>query len=219
MATTFDPAHTAATMALSGGNLIATSSGGSNTVNGVTLGTTAMAGKQYFEVTLTGTMGQYFTVGVMNGSASLTANLGQSNGAGMMNKGSGSLNSIYINGLNNVGGTDYPVYVSGQVVRVAVDRTANKIWWAVNNNTWSGSAVWMGSGNTTDNPATGAGGASLISVTAPIYPAVSSSWTGDVATAAFGSAGFAYAVPAGFAGIDPPATGGSVTQAMALILA
>ena len=176
---TWNPSDKDAAQTLSGGNFIATSSAGSGTVNSCVRATQGISPsvKTYFEVTVSGTLGQYLSIGVMNGSASLAANVGATNGIDFVNKFSGTTSSIYLNGVNTV--SVLPVLTSGQVVRVAVDRTANKIWFAINNNTWSGSAVWMGSGATTDDPATGTGGASLSTVTGTIFPATSSAWTGD----------------------------------------
>jgi len=195
--TTWNPSDKNAAIALSGGNLTATSSAGSGSANAAVRATNPISAtiKTYFEVTVSGTVGQYLSIGVMNGSATLSNNVGAVNGASMVNKLDGSF-KFYVNASEDFSGP-YPNLVSGQVIRVAIDRANNKMWVAVNNNTWSGSAVWMGSGGTTDDPATGVGGKSISPVTGAIYPAISSAWTGDVCTLNPGPT-FAYPVPTGF---------------------
>lgn len=218
MATTWNPSDKDANIVLSGGNLVATSSAGSGTVNTAVRATTAISAtiKQYFEVTITGTIGQYMSVGVMNATASLVANVGQTNGAAFVKGYSGnSFSNIYRNG--GATATNYPNPAAGQTIRVAVDRTANRVWWAVNNNTWSGSAVWMGDTSTNNDPNTGLGGLDITSVTGTIYPAYSSAWTGDVATLNPGPT-LTYAVPSGFSAIDA-GVAAPAAQAMAMVLA
>jgi hypothetical protein len=216
MATTWDPANTGGLLALSAGNMVATSSAGSGTVNSAVRATTAISAtiKQYFEVTVSGTLGQYYSVGVMNGSAALNANVGATNGADWVNKfASPTISRVYLNAIAQTG--SYPPLASAQVLRVAVDRSANRVWWAINNVIW-GSTVWMGSGATNDDPATGTGGLNITSVTGTVFPAFSSAWTGDIATVNFGATAFAFAVPSGFVSIDPLAAG---TQARVMVLA
>ena len=203
--TTWNPSDKNAAIALSNGNRTATSSAGSGTVNAAVRATTAISAttKQYFEVTVSaygGTLAQYFSIGVMNSAASLSANMGATNGAALVSWLSAGSTRTYINGT--ISTTTYPNFYPGVVIRVAVDRAANKIWWAANNDIWSGSSVWIGSGATGDDPATGTGGASISAVTGTIYPALSSAWTGDVAVINGGTTAFAYAIPSGFAGLD-----------------
>ena len=68
-ATTWNPSDTDAAQTLSGGNFIATSSAGSGTVNSCVRATQGITPsvKTYFEVTVSGTLGQYLSIGVMNG--------------------------------------------------------------------------------------------------------------------------------------------------------
>lgn len=216
MPTTWDPANRNASIALSGGNLTATSSAGSGSQNCAARATTALVGKLYFEVTFSSSASaQYYSVGVMNGSASLSANIGASNGAAWANKlFTPSFSQIYLNGTGI--GTFGLILANAQVLRVAVDRTANRVWWAINNNTWSGSSVWMGSnGGFNDDPGTGVGGQDISTVTGAIYPAFSSAWTGDVAVLNPGPS-MAYAVPSGFSAIDAAVAGASQARVMVL---
>jgi len=207
MALTWDPAHKAALIALSGGNLIATSSAGSGTVNAAVYGTVAISAtvKQYFEVTITGTTGQYCSVGMINGSASLTANIGTTNGSGLVNKlaGGGTTTVALRNGSQTVAA--FRNFATGNVIRVAIDRAANRMWWAINAFTWSTSNIWYGSGSVPVDPAAGTNGLDISPTTGTIYPAFSSAWTGDVATINGGATAFAFGPPAGFVGIDAAA--------------
>jgi hypothetical protein len=216
-ATTWDPAHKNAAIGLTNGNLTATSSAGSGSANAAVYATTAISAtvKQYFEVTLTGTMGQYFSIGVMNGSASLSANLAGTNGAALINKFNTTTSSLYRNGVQISPGP--PNITTGQVIRVAIDFTGNKIWWAINNIAYPGAGgPWMGSGGgSTEDPATNTGGLPL-NVTAPLFPAMSSAWTGDVALLNAGATAFAYAAPSGFVGIDSAAASGAAVRVMVL---
>jgi hypothetical protein len=221
MPTTWDPAHKNAAIALTGGNLTATSSAGSGSVNAAVYATTAISAtvKQYFEITVTVVLAQsFYSVGVMNGSASLSANIGQTNGAAAVQRLVGGQLYLLRNGTN-LGVSTIPQLVTGQVLRVAVDRAANKLWWAVNNNIWTGASVWFGSLVAGDDPATGAGGMDISTVTGTIYPAMSSAWTGEVAVLNAGATAFAYAVPAGFVGIDGGGGGGASVQARAVVMA
>lgn len=206
MALTWDPATKNAAIALSVGNSTATSSAGSGSVNAGVIGTVAISAtvKQYFEVTVSAGANQYFSVGVMNGSASLSANLGATNGAAWVNRLSTTVSNVYRNGTNFVGPA-YPLLSVGQVIRVAIDRASNKMWWAVNTVTWGAGNTWMDGAGTFSDPATNTGGLDISAVTGTIYPAFSSAWTGDVAVINGGAAGFAYSAPTGFTAIDPPA--------------
>src|SRR5436190_19569627 len=100
MAVTWDPANKNAAIALSVGNSTATSSAGSGSVNAAVIGTVAISAtiKQYFEVTASAGSNQYFSVGVMNGSASLAGNIGATNGAAAVNKLNGGGEAIFRNG-------------------------------------------------------------------------------------------------------------------------
>ena len=213
MPTTWDPANKNAAIALSGGNLIATSSAGSGSVNAGVIATTAIpaATKVYFEITFGGTGGQYFSIGVMNGSASLSANIGATNGAafvkGLANSGINSTD--YVNG--SVGSVTPPNPSVGMVIRVAVDRASNLIWWG------EGGAGWFDGHGGSPDPGTNLGGRSISVVTGTIYPAFSSAWTGDVATLNPGPTGFTYAIPSGYVGLG--AVAASAAQARVMVLA
>lgn len=214
MPTTWNPADKNAGIALTGSNLIATSSAGSGTVNQAVRATTAISPtiKQYFEVTVSGTMGQYLSVGVLNSGATLSNDVGAVNGAAFCHIFSPGTSKSRMNGA--ISGS-WPPISAGQVVRVAIDRNNNRIWWALNNNTTNGTA-WMGDGTINADPVTNTGGLFISAVTGTIFPAFSSAWTGDVATLNPGPTGFAYAVPSGFIALDGVAT---TPQARAMVLA
>jgi hypothetical protein len=195
---TWDPA-TASNATLSNGNLTLTSTGGS-TDHGAHVASTAgkITGKYYFEVTLTTDAGggnSGFGVGT---TASTYAGMG-------LNATSGGLcyvnGSIYANGSNTGSTINNPA--TGQVVGIAVDLTAHKIWFinqtapgvnypALPLSGWNGD-VSNGSGH---NPATGVGGMTLPSGT--IVPFATFNASGNVYTANFGASAFSGAVPSGF---------------------
>jgi hypothetical protein len=89
-----------------------------------------------------------------------------------------------------------PVFIgaargSGDIIGIAIDITANLIWFRV-----APSGNWNGSG--TANPATGAGGLSISSLSGTLKPSIALSTVGDAATVNFGAAAFSGAVPSGF---------------------
>jgi hypothetical protein len=202
-ATTWNPADKNAGITLTNGNLTATGSAGAGTTNQAVRGTAAVSAsvKQYFEVKAT-QAARYWFAGVMSSSASVTNgdNVGQTNGICFGNLNAGSA-VVYRNGVALP--TTYTTVATGDVIRVAVDRVANKIWFAINNTAWVGVGTRrLTPTPTIEDPATGTGGADISVVTGTIYPAWSSAYTGDAATINGGAAAFAFAVPAGFVGID-----------------
>jgi hypothetical protein len=204
MPVTWDAANKNAAIALSGGNLTATSSAGANTVNAAVVATQAISPtvKQYFEITLSSPApSYYFQFGVMNLSGSLAGNVGVgTQGAALCNAlisfNSGS--SDFVNGV--AGSVFFPLFSSG-VLRVAVDRANNKIWWAIGGVTYT-FGTWFDGASAASDPATNTGGRDISAVSGTIYPAISSAYTGDVATANFGATAFAYPPPTGFVGLD-----------------
>jgi hypothetical protein len=221
-ATTWNPIDKNAGITLSNGNLTATGSAGSGTTNQAVRGTTALSAstKQYFEVTAT-KASRYWFVGVMGGSASVSdgTNVGETNGICFGNMNAGS-SLVYRNGAV-VGAATYATVNTGDVIRVAVDRAANKVWWAINNTPWTtGATPWLdGTSGTTNDPATGTGGAVISAVTGTIYPAWSSAFTSDAGTINGGATAFAYAVPAGFVALDTGATAPTARRPLITMIA
>lgn len=182
MATTWDANNKSSTEALSGGNLVATSSG-----VGTVSATRLMTGPTYFEVTpttLTGTV----AVGLVNRSYNMASGtiLGTDNN-GIGYKSSGAVV------LNNVTLSTIATYAAGNIIGVAVDLQNRLVWFRVGTGNWNNSA--------TANPATGSGGIdySTMALTS-LFPAAGGNATGAVMTAAF--TGFTNTAPSGFSSVD-----------------
>jgi len=179
----FNPLDLGSGWSLSGGNLVATGTTNNTSIRGTPY---ISAGKVYCEVTWTsdsGGVGWAATIGVANSSASLSTYLGgDANGW-----------SYYaFNGtkMNNTSQTSYgSAYAVGDIIGVALDMTAGKVWFAKN-------GTWQNSGN----PAAGTGEA-FSGLTGSLTIAVghtgSASGLNDVYTLNVGPS-FAYTPPAGY---------------------
>jgi hypothetical protein len=181
-ATVWDANNKSSTEALSGGNLVATSSG-----VGTVAASRTLTGKTYFEITpttLTGTV----AVGLVNRSY----NMASGNILGTDNNGIGYKSSGAVV-LNNVTLTTIATYVQGNVIGVAVDIENRLIWFRVGTGNWNNSG--------TANPATGVGGIDYSSMAlTSLFPAAGGSATGAVMTAAFST--FTNTAPSGFVTTD-----------------
>lgn len=167
--TTFNPSDKAAGVTLSGGNLVVTGTSGSvRTIRAIA------SGKGYAEVRVDNP-GATGAVGCANSSATITAYVGaNANGIGYWTTGDVYQNSSVIDTIGALS--------AGDIVNIAVDRTAGKMWLG-KNGTFSG------------NPAAGTGGYTLPA--GDVYVMVSTS-TGGQLTANFGASAFAYSPPSGF---------------------
>jgi hypothetical protein len=201
---TLDPTfNTSGLMTFSNGNLTVTQ-GVSNANEGTRATAFITTGKLYFEITISNvTASQGAGVGIGNANISRAGFLGGTAGghtylaSGAVYTGGGSIATL-------------PVYGTGAVLCVAADIGSQKIWYRVNGGNWN---------NTTDNPATNAGGysiAALISNNGNIYPAINLYAILDQVTANLGATAFAQAVPAGFSGIS---TAPSSPQARIMVMA
>ncbi|NML88766.1 hypothetical protein HHL26_06755 [Sphingobium sp. TB-6] len=181
MPTAFDTLNKSATMALSGGNLVATSSG---------VGTAAAArrisGLTYCEftiTTLTGTSGVGFVNVYYNMAGGVV--MGTSN-EGLSYRSSGVV------ARNNATITTLATYAQGDRVDMAIDVINRRVWFRVNGGNWNNSP--------TADPVTNAEGIDYTALSAMnVAPAVTASATGTVITAAFDS--FAGTPPTGFQSI------------------
>jgi hypothetical protein len=181
--TTFNPADLL-NVTLSGGNLTATGTG----QGGVRTITSISSGKYYWEFTL-GTISNANTgVGFGTAAANL-ANCGPTPVRVVLMYNNGD---IYIDN----GGTVYHLGArsAGDVIGVAVDVTAQLVWFRV-----APSGNWNSSG--TANPATGTGGISIntVNLSAALFPLVAPGASGNGATGNFGASSFTGSVPSGFA--------------------
>jgi hypothetical protein len=181
--TTWNPADKLA-VTLSNSDLTATTT--ATTLNGVRAVRGNSSGKYYFELTAT----TWATLNDQVGLALSTATFSTATattGKAIVNGGG----AIWVNGVNT--GIGLGSITSGMIVGVAVDLTANLIWFRI-----SPAGNWNAGG--TANPATGTGGISISAIAGTLYPtfgggAVST----QVGTANFGATAFSGAVPSGFA--------------------
>jgi hypothetical protein len=165
---------------LSNGNLRATVGAGSGGVRGTN---PKSSGKLYWECTYTTLNSNSFTAGISLATASV---LSPSVGSSRVNRLDGV---VYVNG--GASGSALGIIAPASVIGIAVDLAAQLIWYRV-----SPAGNWNGSG--TANPATGAGGVSISTISSgPLHPFFAGQ-SGDAATANFGASAFSGAVPAGF---------------------
>ncbi len=174
---TWNPSDKDVDISLSGGNLTATSAndGGVRSVN------SRSAGKYYFEVTVNSIASTFTAIGMGKATAAITGSPGDdANGWSYLNDG----RSYHSGSLSAYGAS----YVAPNVIGVAVDIDAGKMW-------FSKSGVYQGGGN----PAAGTG-AVFTDIAGPIFPMVGDPNVGggDSWTANFGATAFATAPPAGF---------------------
>jgi hypothetical protein len=189
--TTWNPADKEATLTLSGGNLVATIG---SVTGGVRATVPKSSGKLYFEVTPTGGSGQS-TVGICTAAANM-ANLYSSNwvgGAGLI-IGNGF---VYSNGTSTGKQIEGGSIAFPTTIGIAID-FPNSLMWV---RTIGGSNNGFWNGSSSNNPATGVGGAG-ISALFPSnlgYPVVSMfGASGEVRTVNFGASAFVGTVPSGF---------------------
>ena len=186
--TTFDPANKAADITLSDGNL--TAANGATTRAGVRTIASASSGKKYAELLITTISNPGSNVfGIANAAVALTDFPGADlNGAGMACDGILYINNTGASVLN-------PGYTAGDVMCLAVDFAAGKIWIRKNAGPgWSTTGGATGTGDPTD-PSTGT---SLSSLNAgPFYLFVSMTSSGDTVTANFGPT-YTHTPPTGY---------------------
>lgn len=143
-----------------------------------------VSGKYYFEITVGGVSGAQF-----NGVATASATLGAYLGADAYGWGLSTTGYVFHGGTYNVadGGATFITYTTGDVISVAVDLTAHRIWFAKN-------GVWIG------DPVAATGGSTLSAGT--FFPASSTFNACSPACGGglnVGNAAFAHAIPSGFA--------------------
>lgn len=189
--TAFNPSDVAPTNGggLSGGNLTinATANNGKPT-GGRSIAAVIVGQKKYFEYTLVFSGQDNVDVGI----ASSDMNLDHGGQAGQ------HLLLYWINdGIYDDSNTVETGFSNSQpsptIVRVAVSKVSNRVWFAVNG------SVWNNDGSA--DPALNIGGYD-ISAFPDVY-AIGQSWViGDTVTANFGAIPFAYPAPAGFGGLS-----------------
>lgn len=180
--TTWNGSDKTAGLTLTGGNLIATTSGVNN---GVRATDRQVTGRFYFEGT-----GTTWTGGGGPGLANSAAVVGSSTWTNNVTLSSAGI--IWVNNVNS--GFTLGARANGDVIGIAVDFSARLIWFRV-----APSGNW--NGNATHSPATGAGGIDISVVGGigiPLYPYLVLPVSGSSFTANFGDSAFTGAVPAGF---------------------
>lgn len=204
MATTWNPADSAANVTLTNGNLTATSAS-SNVSKAIRSTTSRSTGKYYFELTIGGT-NNFSEIGLILAGTSLTTSLSLAN-PGFGNDQGGT---AYVNGATGSGFT----YVSGNVIGLAIDFDLLKFWirkggvWQTNAGPW--------------DPATNTGGFGPFTA-GTYFVAFNAFGAGVSATANFGATGFANAAPTGFSAfgaapaVDLAASGLSASTASAAL--
>lgn len=192
--TAFDPAKTAASITLSGGNrtITGTNFGSFNWQYAVTAAALS-AGRFYSEFTFT-----TIVQGSVYGAAVdpfVPGPLGV--GVPGVLGGVGSIGFFNITGdviINGAIPVTLAIPGAGGFVAMALDLSSDLVWFAVN-----AGGLWNGSGAA--DPATGVGGFALPAAMtgAALVALVGSAASSDVGTGNFGQAAFGRAVPAGFA--------------------
>jgi hypothetical protein len=171
--TTWNPSDKNAGIALTNGNLTATRSGGSGDAGVRSIASTSTA-KVYWEITADTLTNTNNAFGVANSTWNLTWVDGSFNNAG-----SWGLNALL-------------PYASGDVIGVALDATARKVWYRVNGGSWGPSG----------DPAAGTGGRDISTLTGALYALVFSNPNGDGHTANFGATAYANSAPSGFGNLS-----------------
>ncbi len=190
-ASTWNPSSIPTGITLSVGNTRATNTSGTDQDLTV-LGTSALSGKQYFEVVCTlcnvdsGFGLVLEMVGVANTGQSNTSRLGGTTNSGGA-RGDGAIIYNFI-----VQTTETCTFTTGSVMGIAMDTSTKKVWFTNNGTVWCGSSG-------ADDPVTGTGGADLstVPVTTPWFPAATVHTAGNSLTLRTGS-GFSYSIPVGF---------------------
>lgn len=185
--TAFDNA-TVSNVTLSGGNLIATHPN-INSNAGVRSSSLKTTGKFYFEVTV-GQATVDNVIGIITNTGTY-ANFVSGTTDGTMVRFSGGI--IWATGTNT--GKALGNIVATNVVAVAVDIGARKMWLCKNSGNWNGEAIGL------QDPANGIGGVAVFAGAPSFAPCVGFAGlgtSGDVMTANFGASAFVGAVPSGF---------------------
>ena len=177
--TTWNPSDKSAGITLSGGNLVATASSTGGTYS-VRATNSITSGKHYFEITVDICSAAVY-IGVGTAALSLASNVGVT-GSGWSINNSGNK----YKGSSGAYGPPYNTFTDHDIVQVAIDYDAGKIWWTYNGHAWPISG----------NPATGANPA-WDNVDEECFPMVSLGADRKV-TVNFGATAFAYTPPTGY---------------------
>jgi hypothetical protein len=169
--------------AISDGNLRGSTS---NTQAIGTLGVTS--GKWYFETTITIWNVPQIYIGIVTNGATLNQGVGwDAKGWAIIVQNNASNGQAFHNGVTSA---TYTTYGTGDVVNIAFDVDAGKVWFGRN-------GTWLNSGN----PAAGTN-AIYSNVVGPVYPATWSTSSPVALDSNFGQRPFAYTPPSGFKALN-----------------
>lgn len=179
---TWNPADKGANITLSNGNRTAemTAAGW----EGVRATISKASGKWYWEITPDVGTGNLLIIGAATAGETLTYPGDSAAGYGY----EGSTGNKFNNGSSGYGDPFAPPNIIG----IAEDLDANKIW-------WSKAGVWQAGGD----PAAGTNPA-FTGVSGTFFPMIGMNANTTKMTANFGDSAFSYTVPTGFLGIDAP---------------
>lgn len=185
----WDSSDKSAGITLSGGDLIATVSAGTDQWRSIISDTAIASGKWYWEIPITEALranGDNVLVGVSDTRPADGSFVGNTSGS----------YAYYQSGVKFNGGTPTgfgATYTTGDVIQVAVDTTAGKVWFGKNN-------TWQGGGNP------GAGTGEAYSGLSGTKYAACSLFRGVAPptkiTAAFAAADQTYSPPSGFSALS-----------------
>jgi hypothetical protein len=185
-AVTWNPVDKAATVTLSGGDLIATSSG-AGTEGTVRSTTSKSSGKYYFEARMLNYDNNRPSIGIANATQSLTTGLGLTVNSNAIYP---ELDAWY---YNNVAGDGIDLFMTDNaLIYIAADLDNGKLWMK-----YPAGVTGHWNKDAADNPATNTGGQTL-SVTGPYY--ISAGMAGGAASVELfiASAAWAGSPPSGF---------------------
>jgi len=181
----WNSADKAASIVLSGSDLVATG-GGTNDAN-VRAIIGSSTDKKYYEFTLTATTASGFQgIGAASATANLNGNMSVSaQGVCWLHE----YGTLFYNGGNLLNNAAY-ILAAGDVGCVAIDTAAKLIWIRKGAGNWNNSA--------TANPATGVEGYSILGMTGLIHPAANPRSASTSYTVNFGASAYAHTAPSGF---------------------
>jgi hypothetical protein len=182
--TTWNPSDKGSIITLSGGNLIATSTGGAT--QSVRAIDKQVTGKFYWEVTCNIWTSTVTNTGIVSGNLPTSATFNETNYSCVLLRNGG----VTVNASST--GISFGTIANGTVVCIAFDASERKIWFRLGAaGNWNNSA--------TANPATGSGGVFVsLGLAYPAYPGLTLVTVNDQTTANFGDTAFIGAVPSGF---------------------
>jgi hypothetical protein len=174
--TTWNPADKDAGITLSGGDLTYTGSGGARSTNPLS------TGKAYWEVLVNqaSSEGSVWNLGFIDGATSFATA-----------RGNGFIQCVFLpNGnASNGAATFSSGFSNGDILCIANDFGAKKMWWRKNGGDWNGSAL--------NDPATAVGPNTYVA-SGPYYAVGLSSNASTSYTANFGATAFTHTMPSGF---------------------